>query len=207
MSSEEGVKLLKHVFTLHDLRKARSDTHILNNERYGFSEDCKYVKLFKHSSIKESIKELLNIENVHLTTLSSHTLYPNKDVRNWHVDWPYHSYGTGPYDTSRLDGCQVIIPLDNFAIENGATMYIPYSHLVYSYPTVDKLTQSSFILNAKEDNEREYPMKKKYMIGEIGDVFIYPSTLWHSSGLNITDTPRRALLANFSPINIPKKDY
>jgi ectoine hydroxylase-related dioxygenase (phytanoyl-CoA dioxygenase family) len=220
----EGIIHLKDLFTQSELRKALKNNSFLEQERIGLPEDSIYIKLFKHPKIRKSIIHLLNTNNYHLTTLSSNTLFPNVDKRAYHVDWPYHKYtqDSGDINTiyeDRLDGVQVIIPLDNFTIENGATMYIPYSYLARRYPSIDILKSGTFeAADSKNENEEDknneeenkkplFVCKKKYLLGKVGDVFIYPSTLWHSQGLNITNKPRRALLANFSPKNINKKDY
>jgi len=219
--NEEGFIHLKSLFTTHDLRKALKDGSILSQDRVGFPEDHKYVKLFKHPKIRKAISDILFTTDFHLTTLSSNTLFKGKDTRGYHVDWPYHKYNSDAndmnliYSDKTIDGVQCILPLDKFTIENGATMYVPYSHLAYRYPTVEILQSGKFstILSDKKDDEKEdeivktYDCKKKYFLAEVGDVIIYPAILWHSSGLNITDNPRRALLANFSPKGINKKDY
>ena len=220
----EGIIHLKDLFTQSELRKALKNNSFLEQERIGLPEDSIYIKLFKHPKIRKSIIHLLNTNDYHLTTLSSNTLFPNVDKRAYHVDWPYHKYtqDSGDINTiyeDRLDGVQVIIPLDNFTIDNGATMYIPYSYLARRYPNIDILKSGTFEAaksststkqTEEEENKEEkelFVCKKKYLLGKIGDVFIYQSTLWHSQGLNITDKPRRALLANFSPKSISKKDY
>jgi ectoine hydroxylase-related dioxygenase (phytanoyl-CoA dioxygenase family) len=217
--NEEGFIHLKSIFTTHDLRKALSDQSILSQDRVSFAEDHKYTKLLKHPQIKKAISDMLFTTDYHLTTLSSNTLFNDKDTRGYHVDFPYHKYNTDAndmnliYSDKTLDSVQCIIPLDNFTIENGATMYVPYSYLARRYPTVEILQSGKFTTvpstNENEENEivKTYDCKKKYFLGNVGDVIIYPSTLWHSSGLNTTNTPRRALLANFSPRSVPKKDY
>ncbi len=229
----EGIIHLKNCFTQSELRKALKNNSFLEQERVSLPEDSIYLKLFKHPKIRKSIIHLLNTMDYHLTTLSSNTLFPNVDKRSYHVDWPYHKYtqDSGDINTiyeDRLDGVQVIIPLDNFTIDNGATLYIPYSYLARRYPSIEILKSGTFEAaetkcnenenenesnelneseNKKEKEKELFVCKKKYLLGKVGDVFIYPSTLWHSQGLNITDKPRRALLGNFSPKGINKKDY
>jgi ectoine hydroxylase-related dioxygenase (phytanoyl-CoA dioxygenase family) len=125
------------------------------------------------------------------------------------VDWPYHQYNTNAndlnilYPGTQIEGVQCILPLDDFTIENGATMYIPFSHLARRYPTVEILEKGSFTTV----NQDRYPCKKKYFVANVGDVILYPATLWHSAGLNTTTKPRRSLLANFSPTHVSKKDF
>jgi ectoine hydroxylase-related dioxygenase (phytanoyl-CoA dioxygenase family) len=204
----EGFIHLRSLFSTRDLSEALQDQSILEHERVGFPEDHVYLKLFEHPKVKKAIVEILMTPEYHLTTFSSNTLFKGKDTRGYHVDWPYHKYNTDAdnlnvvYDGTSVEGVQCIIPLDSFTIENGATMYIPYSHLARRYPTLKILQRGTF-----QAENKAYPCKKKYFLANVGDMVIYPATLWHSAGLNTSDMPRRSLLANFSPIHVPKKDY
>lgn len=205
----EGVIYLKNIFNEKSIKEILENNNFCNEERLVLPENSNLLNFFTHPSIVNCITLLLETDDYHLTTLSSNTLFPFVDKRSYHVDWPYHKYTSDSGDVNtiyknRLDGVQVILPLDDFTIENGATMFIPYSHLARRYPSVDILKSGWF---EAVDCKEKFVCKKKYLLGNVGDVFIYPSTLWHSQGLNITDTPRRALLANFSPKFIDKKDY
>ncbi len=219
---DEGIILIKNVFTQSELRKALHDERFLKEERVGLPEDSIYLKLFKKGKVRKAIHQLLGTADYHLTTLSSNTLFKDVDKRSYHVDWPYHKYTNDSGDmntiySNRLEGVQVIIPLDNFTVENGATMYVPYSYLARRYPSVELLQSGKFEVSTsldkkgekeeEEEKKQSFVCKKKYMLANAGDVIVYPSTLWHSQGLNITEKPRRALLGNFSPKDITKKDY
>ncbi len=231
-SEYDGLTVLKNVFTQSELRKALNNTNIKEFERVNLfdkMDDSAFYKLLKNSSIKKAVASLLQTDNFHCTTFSSHTLFPNVDKRCYHVDWPYHKYTKDYLESkngednatddliysSRLVGVQVIIPLDNFTEENGATMYVPYSNLARRYPSVELLKTGYFSAAFDEDDSEErkerkqsqkFVCKKRFMTGNVGDVFVYPSTLWHSQGLNTTSEIRRALLINFSPKDIPVKD-
>ena len=209
MDSKEGVTLFKNIYTEHLLINALEDERFLREERVGLPEDSRLFKLFQHPKIKKEIRSLLGTDAYHLTTLSSNTLFPNIDKRGYHVDWPYHKYtdehGLNYIYQHECHGVQVIIPLDDFTVENGATMYVPYSHLARRFPSTEIL-QSGKFTNA-DDSTQIFACKKKFVQATVGDAFIYPGTLWHSQGVNTTDKPRRALLANFSPTFVPKKDY
>ena len=215
---DEGIVHLKDIFTQKDLRKSLHNTRFLNTERVSLPEHSEYLKLFKNNKIRKAIYQLLGTNDYHLTTLSSNTLFNGVDKRSYHVDWPYHKYTdeSGDINTiyqERLESVQVIIPLDDFIVENGATMYVPYSYLARRYPSLEILHSGQFEVatfsnkSEKEEKKQTFVCKKKYMLAKVGDVIVYPSTLWHSQGLNTTIIPRRALLANFSLKDIKRKDY
>ncbi len=248
-SEYDGLTVLKNVFTQSELRKALNNQDIKEFERVNLFDkmnDSAFHKLLKNGSIKKAVSNLLKTTDFHITTFSSHTLFPNVDKRAYHVDWPYHQYTKEFLEkrenevekrkneveirenevekrenevdliySERLVGVQVIIPLDNFTEENGATMYVPYSNLARRYPSVELLKSGYFTAAFDEDDSEErrerkksqkFVCKKRFMTGNVGDVFVYPSTLWHSQGLNVTTEKRRALLINFSPKDIPVKN-
>ena len=78
--------------------------------------------------------------------------------------------------------------LDDFKVENGATLYIPYSFHARAFPNNIEV-------------EKIEPMKLSK-----GSLLFFRGDLWHSQGINTTDNPRVAVLANFSPLEIPAKD-
>ena len=138
-----------------------------------------------------TLKSVLNLilKEYHLTTFSSNTLRKGVDGRCFHVDYPYHNLKE-PYPEEIL-GVQVNFALDDFTIENGATIYIPGSYKAHCFPN---------------KNSEYFNKEKKYMLASKGSVILYRGDMWHTQGINITDTPRVALLANFSPTHINPKD-
>ena len=139
-----------------------------------------------------TLKSVLNLifeEEYHLTTFSSNTLRKGFDRRGFHVDYPYHDLKE-PY-LDKVLGVQVNFALDDFTIENGATIYIPDSYKSHAFPT---------------KNSEYFNKEKKYMLAQKGSVILYRGDMWHTQGLNVTDNPRVALLANFSPLHIDPKD-
>ena len=152
-----------------------------------FSLDSRMVDFFKEPTLRYLLDRIYI--NYHLTTFSSNTLRnTDNDERFFHVDYPYHNL-TAPYPDEIL-GIQVICALDDFTIENGATMYLPGSHKMHEFPTNEKIQIESI----------------KHITVPKGHIIFFRGDIWHSQGRNITDSPRVALLANFSPLNIPAKD-
>ena len=74
----------------------------------------------------------------------------------------------------------VILALDPFTLENGATHFVPGSHLIEDLPS-----EESFIANERR------------ALCNAGDMVIFHARLAHCSGVNRTDTFRHALTLNF----------
>jgi len=85
----------------------------------------------------------------------------------------------------------MLIMLDEFTLENGATYLLSGSHL-----TDEKPTDEVFFKNADR------------AIGSTGSILVFNSNLWHAAGQNYTDTPRRALTLTFTkPFIKQQLDY
>ncbi|KAF5009662.1 hypothetical protein F66182_15532, partial [Fusarium sp. NRRL 66182] len=70
-------------------------------------------------------------------------------------------------------GVAIMIAIDDFTAENGATLMVPGSHLW--------------------DSKRRPTMEEAVpMVGKAGTVFYFLGTTWHCGGPNMTDKPRRA---------------
>ena len=74
----------------------------------------------------------------------------------------------------------MIVLLDDFTLENGATYLLSGSHLK---PSINK----DFFV---DESDR--------LIGKAGSIGLFDSNLWHSAGINSSDSPRRAITINFS---------
>jgi ectoine hydroxylase-related dioxygenase (phytanoyl-CoA dioxygenase family) len=71
------------------------------------------------------------------------------------------------------------ILLDDFTEKNGATWYLPKSHLALREPT-----------------EQEFACKAKRLVAKAGTVFFFNARLWHAGGQNHTEQWRHALTIN-----------
>ena len=164
---------------------------ILENKNARIGQVLAEIKdsaLFLKISTLKSVLNLI-LKEYHLTTFSSNTLRKEVDGRGFHVDYPYHNLNE-PYPDEIL-GVQVNFALDDFTIENGATIYIPDSYKAHCFPN---------------RNSEYFNKEKKYMLAPKGSVILYRGDMWHTQGINVTDNPRVALLANFSPTHISPKD-
>jgi hypothetical protein len=76
---------------------------------------------------------------------------------------------------------QMLVMLDDFTAENGATYFMKEGHRVAERPT-----EAEFYANASR------------AIGKRGSIVLFDSNLWHAAGVNQTDRPRRALTLCFT---------
>jgi ectoine hydroxylase-related dioxygenase (phytanoyl-CoA dioxygenase family) len=194
---EKGICFLRNQIDqdlIEDLRNAVSISFVkhrdiqiaLNNEINSegialnvFNDDFAYIKLlekllelgiikdlennfFKTKFILNSISALDNKPNSHNFSAIVH-----RDIKFFSKDLPI-----------MLNG---LVLLDDFTVENGATMLLPNSHKVEEKPT-----DFSFIAECIR------------AIGKKGDILLFNSNIWHCSAPNNTNESRRAIPMTFS---------
>ena len=118
---------------------------------------------FKDSCILNSFTALSNIP-------SESTLFYKKvhrDIRG--------------YSNSTPILLNMLVMVDDFTVENGGTLLLPYSHLTEAEPTEEFW---------KENNVS--------MTGKAGDIIIWNANIFHASGINTTSQDRRGLPITFS---------
>ena len=77
--------------------------------------------------------------------------------------------------------CNAMWMIDDFKVENGATVVVPGSHLSGRQPDAEL-----------DSNARWVPA-----VGPAGTVVVFEGRTWHSTGENVTDQPRIGLTTNF----------
>lgn len=126
-------------------------------------------------------------------TWSSNSLLRASPTNNlhWHVDYPYHNISPTcwghPSDPLSL---QTLWVLDDFTVDNGATLVIPGSHKFKTIPTAEN-TQGKVITP---------------LVCKRGSVVVSHGCWWHSQGVNTTDKSRSCLLGTFTKKWIASKD-
>jgi ectoine hydroxylase-related dioxygenase (phytanoyl-CoA dioxygenase family) len=86
---------------------------------------------------------------------------------------------------------QLMVVLDDFTLENGATHFLSGSHK----------------REEKPDEEYFYKNADRAVVKK-GSIIAFDANLWHATGKNYTDKPRRALTMAFTrPIFKPQLDY
>lgn len=75
----------------------------------------------------------------------------------------------------------MLVMLDDFTIENGATRILSGSHRIPGRPPEDYLQ-----------------LKSSFITGKAGTIVLFNSNLWHSASFNQNGEPRRALTMNYT---------
>jgi len=134
-----------------------------------------FLEFLERMDFKEVITEFLSgkyLLNIfggvnNLKDKPSYLLNIHRDVRSF----------TGDYKLM----IQMLVLLDDFTPENGATYLMDSGHRIAQRPT-----ETEFYANAKQ------------AIGSRGSIVLFDSNLWHAAGANQTDRPRRALTLCFT---------
>jgi ectoine hydroxylase-related dioxygenase (phytanoyl-CoA dioxygenase family) len=174
------------------LSNANGKTNRISN-LFALDKDI-FANILQTHVLRAVLELVFLSKEFHLTTYSSNTLFYDEtnSAPHFHVDYPYHMLvcngddGIGKRRSeNELLGVQVVIPLTDFNFENGATLFIPNSFLsCHDF----KNANCCFFLAPK------------------GSIILYRADLIHSQGVNKTEEPRVALLANFAPLHVPAKD-
>ncbi|MCM3872629.1 MAG: phytanoyl-CoA dioxygenase family protein [Pyrinomonadaceae bacterium] len=114
-----------------------------------------------------------------LSGMRARTLNPGAPTERLHVDVKHRANGWP------LVGC--ILMVDVFDSENGATRFVPGSHLQPPEP-------SEVMTNPQDAHEEQV-----LACGPAGSVIIFNASVWHSHGANRSARPRRSIQAHFVP--------
>ena len=156
--------------------------HLLANDDIIYLELLKILSL---SPIYDSIKKFFGgnfIINsyggvINLASKPSYVARVHRDIRFFS--------GTFPLMLNML------IMLDDFTLENGATYLLAGSHLIEEKPA-----------------DADFYERAERATGSKGDVLFFNSNLWHAAGLNETSYKRRAITITFTkPFMKQQLDY
>lgn len=129
-------------------------------------------------------------------------LRPAKDLlgefpeEGWHADYPYHPdvYPDDRWRDETVYGVQFNLCIDDFTLENGATQYVPGSHLACRWPPRAFNEGGTRMGVAPHDEVVQ-------MVARAGAALIYDSRTWHRAcpELNASGKDRRAILNAVCP--------
>lgn len=114
-----------------------------------------------------------------LSGMRARTLNAGATTEALHVDVKYQADGWPAV------GC--IVMVDAFEVENGATRFVPESHLQTREP-------QEVMSNPLDEHEQQV-----FACGPPGSLIIFNASVWHSHGANRTAKPRRSIQAHFIP--------
>jgi len=115
------------------------------------------------------------------------TTRPGSEKMFAHIDTPYKWEEFR--NMNEVLGLQVIIPLDDFTVENGATMFWPGSHTM-GFKHEDLISDVPKYNQMLLENGQQF-------VAHAGDALIYDGRTLHSTMPNNSDDFRSALLVNF----------
>jgi ectoine hydroxylase-related dioxygenase (phytanoyl-CoA dioxygenase family) len=114
-----------------------------------------------------------------LSAMHARTLRPGAAAQELHADVPRTS------DAWPMLG--LILMVDPFQADNGATRFVPGSHRWTETP--DDVLADRFASHPKEG----------LACGPAGSVILFDASTWHGHTANMSDAPRRSLQATFIP--------
>lgn len=145
-----------------------------------------FERMVQQPKIVEIFSRILGSE-LKLGSFAARVLPPGGEAQLPHVDYPYwdmydgHTFprniGAGFYMN-----CQVTIMIDDFTVENGATMVAPGTQTLGSFP-----------------DQESFDEKMIQTTGKAGSAMLMTGLLWHGSGHNRTDGNRIGILGQYLP--------
>jgi ectoine hydroxylase-related dioxygenase (phytanoyl-CoA dioxygenase family) len=145
-----------------DIRVGSSTTRVNGLVNGGPEFDALYL----HPSALEACSRLFK-EPYKLSTMHARTLRPNTPAQKLHVDYPRDHRGW------TMIG--FIFMVDPFRADNGATRFVPGSHLWSTIPP-----------------EGDYP-EQVLACGPAGSMILFHGSVWHGHAANRSAGPRRSI--------------
>ena len=200
--SRKGCVVVKNIFdedeicrlqTAYDRAKTahldfyrKNDIDLTKRERGIIRQIYSYEEIFLESVTKAKITDIVDsfLEDDWIITQQngSHVdaqKQKNKDgggVQVWHRDFVFRHV-----TTSKPLLMNILIPLDKFTKENGATNVLPYSHLFPEFPSEEFLLQNI-----------------EYAEANIGDIIVLNGLTYHAAGQNLDQQNRRSVNTVFA---------
>ena len=197
----KGFVVIRNIFDANEVLKLQNayDQSIIKNNLYYSDNNLemtkkeigiirqiyRYEELFLQSVIKEEITKIVDkfIDDDWIITQQngSHVDYKNFEkesigVQVWHRDFVFRHI-----TTSKPILINILIPLDKFTKESGATNILPYSHLFPEFPS-DEFLKNNFT----------------YAESNPGDIIVLNGLTYHSAGQNFESKNRRSFNTVFA---------
>jgi ectoine hydroxylase-related dioxygenase (phytanoyl-CoA dioxygenase family) len=149
-----------------------------------------FCEVYADAQVLEVVEAVMGHE-MRVSMVNARDVPPNTGVR-----MPFHmdSDKGRVRDDKGYSAATAIWMLDQFTVENGATAFVPGSHLLGKSPK-EVLAD----LNASHPEEL-------IIAGEAGDVFVFNGHGWHAGRPNLTDDHRRAILVHYLRADVPRPE-
>jgi ectoine hydroxylase-related dioxygenase (phytanoyl-CoA dioxygenase family) len=149
-----------------------------------------FREVYADTQVLEVIEAVMG-QDMRISMVNARDVPPNTGVRmSFHMD----SDKGRVRDEMGYSAATAIWMLDQFTVENGATAFVPGSHLLGKGPK-EVLTD----LNASHPEEL-------IMTGESGDAIVFNGHGWHAGRPNLTDGHRRAILVHYLRADVPRPE-
>ena len=146
--------------------------------------------LYAHPQVLEVIEAVMGPE-IRASMVNARDVPPYTGVRmSFHMD----SDKGRVRDEKGYNAATAIWMLDEFSLANGATAFVPGSHLLRKSPR-EVLAD----LNASHPEEI-------VIEGQPGDVLVFNGHCWHAGRPNETDGHRRAVLVHYLRADVPRPE-
>lgn len=154
------------------------------------SKGSLFRKIYAHPQVLEVVEAVMGPE-IRASMVNARDVPPHTGARmSFHMD----SDNGRHRDEKGYNAATAIWMLDPFTAENGATAFVPGSHLLGKSPK-----QALADLNAPHPDEI-------IVEGQAGDVLVFNGHCWHAGRPNLTDGHRRALLVHYLRADVPRPD-
>ena len=149
-----------------------------------------FREVYAHPQVLEVVEAVTGSE-IRASMVNARDVPPHTGVR-----MPFHmDSDKGQHRDERgYSAATAIWMLDPFTVENGATAFVPGSHLLGKSPK-----QVLADLNASHPDEI-------IIEGQAGDVLVFNGHCWHAGRPNLTDDHRRALLVHYLRADVPRPE-
>ena len=146
--------------------------------------------LYAHPQVLEVVEAVMGPE-VRASMVNARDVPPHTGVRmSFHMD----SDKGRVRDGKGYEAATAIWMLDEFSLANGATAFVPGSHLLAKSPR-----ESLADLNASHPEEI-------VIEGQPGDVLVFNGHCWHAGRPNETEGHRRAVLVHYLRADVPRPE-
>ena len=148
-------------------------------------KSSKFSEISKHPIATSAFDIILGTKHK-LASFGANRLMPTAVAQEPHTDYPYW----GLFDKKSLPlginssftlACQMLVALQDFTNDNGATEIVPGTQKLCEYPDPGKFVSNSIQLDLRA-----------------GDMLLYHSLLWHRAGNNISNGDRTVLLGQYT---------
>ena len=149
-----------------------------------------FREVYAHPQVLEVVEAVMGPE-IRASMVNARDGPPHTGVRMpFHMDSDQGRHR----DEKGYSAATAIWMLDPFTVGNGATAFVPGSHLLGKSPK-----QILADLNASHPDEI-------IVEGRAGDVLVFNGHCWHAGRPNLTDGHRRALLVHYLRADVPRPE-